>query len=65
MDKIIDWVENDRRVTVELLCCTCTACYSYNRLEKTDLFGQPYTQHYCTLHCKEVDPNAEPCQAFK
>lgn len=65
MNKIIDWYENGHRLTCELLFCTCSACHSYNRLDKTDLFGEPYTVHFCTLHSKEVDPTAEPCNLFK
>jgi len=65
MNKTIDWTEKGRCLRVQLVCCTCSACHSFNTLEKTDLFGEPYTMHYCTRHDKEVHPEHEPCADFK
>lgn len=63
--KEIDWVENDRCIRVSLLCCTCCACDSFNRLEKKDpIFGEDIIEFYCTRHDKKVDQYDDPCDDF-
>ena len=66
MDKEIDWTENERRVRVTLLFCTCKECFSFNKIKTQDpLFGEPMIEYFCSRHSKAVTPDQEPCADFR
>ena len=66
MEKEIDWVENDRRIRVKLVCCTCNACRFFDRLQRYN--PETYSMEevfHCIKHNKDIHPQQTPCEYFQ
>ena len=65
-EKEIDWVENDRRIRVRLIGCTCGACWYSSPMPK-ELAAK--VTDPSKLLCRRLDmvvsPDQEPCDSFQ
>ena len=64
--KVIDWVEGDRRIRVQLLCCTCNACRFFDRVKRFNAETYENEEVYrCIRHNKDVHPYENQCEDFQ
>lgn len=65
-EKECDWVENDRRVRVKVIGCTCIACRFSEELPDCEINPrEPEITHMCWKHDKRVQAYQDPCNDFQ